>query len=197
VPFQKKRRRLPLVMTREEVEALLGACLNLKHRALLMTGYGGGLRLAEVLGLRPEHIDSERMLIWVVQGKGARTARSCCPSNCSSPCASTGGSTGRRSGSSRARRGTPPHRQDGADGLPPGEAEAGITKRVTFHSLRHSFATHLLDDGVNLVVIQALLGHRSLNSTQIYTHLAGSYLRDTKSPLDRLSRKDREEPTAE
>jgi site-specific recombinase XerD len=67
--------------------------------------------------------------------------------------------------------------------------KATITKNVSFHSLRHAFATHLLEDGTNVRVIQALLGHRSLTTTQIYTHVARTYVNDTKSPLDRIDKK--------
>lgn len=72
--------------------------------------------------------------------------------------------------------------------------KATITKNVSFHSLRHAFATHLLEDGTNVRVIQALLGHRSLTTTQIYTHVARTYVNDTRSPLDRIEKKD---PTGE
>jgi integrase/recombinase XerD len=198
LPFQKKGRRLPLVMTPEEVEALLGACPNLKHRALMMTGYGGGLRLSEVLALRPEHIDSKRMLMWVVQGKGRKDRKVMLPEQL----LLTLREYWRQyrpavwlfEGQEKGRPLTDKTVQTIIHQV---RERAGITKRVTFHSLRHSFATHLLEDGVNIVVIQALLGHRSLTSTQIYTHLAGSYLRDTTSPLDRLGRKEKEGPPAE
>jgi site-specific recombinase XerD len=195
LPFQKKGRRLPLVMTPEEVEALLGACPNIKHRALLMTGYGGGLRLSEVLALRPEHIDSQRMVIWVVQGKWRKDRKVMLPEKLLLTLREywreyrpavwlfEGQEKGRPLCDKTVQTIFQQVRQ-----------RAGITKRVTFHSLRHSFATHLLDDGVNVVVIQALLGHRSLSSTQIYTHLAGSYLRETTSPLDRLARRGTERP---
>jgi site-specific recombinase XerD len=70
--------------------------------------------------------------------------------------------------------------------------KAGIAKHVYFHSLRHAFATHLLEDGTNIRVIQSLLGHRSLTTTQLYTHVARTYVNDTKSPLDRIDKKDDE-----
>jgi site-specific recombinase XerD len=199
VPFQKKARKLPEVLSAEEIEALFRACSNLKHRAVMMTAYGCGLRLCETLALRPHHIDSKRMVIRVEQGKGRKDRYVMLPSQLLD--------TLREywrayrpgvwlfEGQEKGRPLSPKTVQAVFHEV---RERAGITKRVTFHSLRHSFATHLLEDGTNVRVIQALLGHRSLTSTQIYTHVASTYLNDTTSPLDRLRKKEKEEtsPTA-
>ena len=187
IPFQKKARKLPEVMSREEVQALFLVCANIKHRMLMMTAYGCGLRVSETLGLRPEHIDSTRMVIRVEQGKGRKDRYVMLPANLL---------VGLREywracrpavwlfeGQLRGRRLS---RQTPHLVFQEARQRAGITKHVTFHSLRHAFATHLLEDGINVRVIQGLLGHRSLTSTQIYTHLARTFLNDTKSPLDRM-----------
>ena len=185
IPYQKTGRKLPQILSREEVETLLGALDNLKHRALLTTIYSGGLRLQEVLNLRISDIDSERMVIRVEQGKN-RKDRYVMLSEELLP-------TLRQYW--KAYR--PDHwlfpGQDPSNRLNPSSVQrvfkkakkiAGITKPVTVHSLRHSFASHLLEDGTNIRVIQKLLGHKSVRSTEIYTHVASNYVNQTRSPLD-------------
>ena len=166
LPFQRKPHALPEILGPAEVRALLAACPNLKHRAAIMTAYGCGLRLAEVLALRPEHVDAGRMVIRVEGGKGRRDRYVMLPRHLLAVLPKT-----LQTVFHRARR------------------RAGIAKKVGFHSLRHSFATELLEDGVSLRAIQALLGHASAASTQIHTHLARTYLEDATSPLDRLYRR--------
>ena len=190
LPFQKKVRRLPEVLSAEEVAALLGACSNVKHRAVMMTAYGCGLRLSETLALRPEHIDSKRMVIRVEQGKGRKdryvmlpqrllvTLRECWRQYRPAIWMFEGQIKGRPLSAKTVQ--TVFHEM---------RDRAGIVKAVSFHSLRHAFATHLMEDGTNVRIIQALLGHRSLTSTQIYTHLARTYVNDTTSPLERLSQR--------
>jgi integrase/recombinase XerD len=190
VPFQKKAKKLPQILSSEEMEALFGACLNLKHRAVLMTGYGCGLRLSETVALRPHDIDSKRMVVRIEQGKGRKDRYVMLPSHLLVILREYW----------RAYRpavwlfegqekGQPLSPKTVQTVFQQTRKKAGIAKAVSFHSLRHSFATHLLEDGANVRVIQALLGHRSLTSTQIYTHLARTYLNDTISPLDRLGGK--------
>ena len=187
IPYQRPGRRLPVVLSCEEVRALLDVTANLKHRAILMSLYSAGLRTGEAVHLQLADIDSGRMMIRVGQGKGRKDRyvmlsarllltlrrywRECQPAlwlfpgeDPSRPL--TGGSVDKLFARAKNR--------------------AGIQKRVSPHSLRHSFATHLLERGVNIRVIQRLLGHRSLRSTEIYTHVAESYVRDTRSPLDDL-----------
>lgn len=187
IPYQRSGRRLPVVLSREEVRTLLDATTNLKHRALLMVLYSAGLRAAEAIHLRPEDIDSGRMMIRVQQGKGRKdryvmlseklllTLRRYWREYRPGPWLFAG-----QDPSAPLTRGS-------LDKLfACAKRRAGIRKPVSPHSLRHSFATHLLERGVNIRVIQRLLGHRSLRSTEIYTHVAESYVRDTKSPLDDL-----------
>jgi integrase/recombinase XerD len=192
IPFQKRGRTLPEVLSPEEVESLFQACTNLKHRAVMMTGYGGGLRLSETLALRPEHIDSKRMRIRIEQGKGRQDRYVMLPEELLITLREYWRKyrpavwlfEGRKKGSplttSAVQRVFKRTR-----------LKAGIRKGVSFHSLRHCFATHLLEDGTNVRVIQALLGHRSLTTTQVYTHVARTFLKDTKSPLDRLGHKEK------
>jgi site-specific recombinase XerD len=189
LPFQRRPHALPEVLGPGEVRALLAACPNLKHRAVIMTAYGCGLRLAETLALRPEHVDPQRMVIRVESGKGRRDRYVMLPRRLLATLReyrrayrpATWLFEGREAGRPLSPKTiqTVFHRA---------RRRAGIAKAVGFHCLRHSFATQLLEDGASLRTIQALLGHASPASTQIYTHLARTYLEDATSPLDRLYR---------
>ena len=187
IPYQKRGRKLPVILSGKEICALLDTTTNLKHRTLLMTLYSAGLRPSEAVHLQLANIDSGRMMIRVDQGKGRKDRYVMLSER---PLL-----TLRRywleyqpalwlfSGQDPSR----PLTRASVDKLfARAKERAGIRKPVSPHSLRHSFATHLLERGVNIRVIQRLLGHRSLRSTEIYTHVAESYVRDTKSPLDDL-----------
>ena len=187
IPYQRTGKRLPVVLSKDEVVSLLGAVTNLKHRAILMTLYSAGLRSGEVVHLRIRDIDSARMMIRVEQGKGRRDRYVMLSTELLAVLRSY---WLEQRPSGWLFPGRDPRRS-----LSRGSVEkifaqarerAGIEKRITPHSLRHSFATHLLERGVNIRVIQRLLGHRSLRSTEIYTHVAETYVRDTQSPLDDL-----------
>jgi integrase/recombinase XerD len=197
MPYQKKRRVLPEILSPEEVAAIFDACHNLKHKTLLMTSYSGGLRLGETLALLPSDIDSTRMMIRIEQGKGHKDRYVMLSSTLLETLRTYW----------KAFRPVQWLFEGQAKGQPlsPSTAEkvfttaagrAGIRKGVSFHSLRHAFATHLLEGGTNIVVIQSLLGHRSLTTTQVYTHVARTYVNATISPLDRL-KEEKAEPDKE
>lgn len=187
VPYQKKGRRLPEILSREEVRRLIGVLDNLKHRSLLATTYAGGLRVSETVTLRISDIDSQRMVLRIDQGKG-RKDRYVMLSE------TLVGLLREYWNAYRPQHwlfpGQIPDRPLTRSSMQrvfvKAKKAVGITKRVTAHSLRHSFATHLLESGTNIRVIQKLLGHRSLRSTEIYTHVASNYLTETSSPLDAL-----------
>lgn len=197
MPYQKKRRVLPEILSPQEVATIFEACHNLKHKTLLMTSYSGGLRLGETLGLLPSDIDSTRMMIRIEQGKGRKdryvmlsvtlleTLRAYWKAFRPVRWLFEGRAKGQPLSPSTAEK-----------VFTAAAGRAGIRKGVSFHSLRHAFATHLLEGGTNIRVIQALLGHQCLTTTQVYTHVARTYVNATTSPLDRLKDK-KEEPDKE
>ena len=186
LPYQKAARRLPVVMSDEEVRRLLASAVPLRDRALLETAYATGMRLGEVTRLLVTDLDSQRMVIRVDQGKGGKDRyvmlspsllrtlreywRACKPGTFLFP-----GEGGKKPLCASAAQKAFNKARD----------QSGIKKRISFHTLRHSFATHLLEDGANVRKIQALLGHRSLETTERYTHVTENYLHQ-RSPLDKL-----------
>jgi len=187
IPYAREPRKLPVVLSADEVVRFLEAVPGLKSRTALTTAYAAGLRASEAVRLKVGDIDSGRMLLRVEQGKGAKDRYAML-----SPQLLT-----ILRGYWRLAR--PRH------WLFPGRGEdrpvdpqvlhaacrsactaAGLAKRVTVHTLRHSFATHLLEAGTDIRIIQALLGHNNLSTTARYTRVADTTIRNTVSPLDRL-----------
>jgi integrase/recombinase XerD len=185
IPYQRTGSQLPEILSPQEVSALLLATANLKHRALLMTMYAAGLRVAEVTHLRVTDIDGQRMMIRVEQGKGRKDRYVMLSPHLHAVLQQYW----------RARRPTTllfpgPHdrpltRESVNRAFHGARRRAQITKPVYPYSLRHACATHLLEGGTNIRVIQTLLGHRSLRTTQRYTHVAATAWQDTPRPLDR------------
>ncbi|MEJ2352628.1 MAG: site-specific integrase [Anaerolineales bacterium] len=188
IPRLKNRKKLPVVLSREQVRSLLCCVDNLKHRALLTTIYSGGLRLGEATHLRVCDIDSERMTILVRQGKGKKDRYTL---------------LGQRTvellrlyyKAYRPLEWLFPSR-DPARPLSGASVQrvfkralvrAGINKKASVHTLRHSFATHLLEAGTDLYYIQRLLGHTTARTTAVYLHITGKDLAKVKSPIDLLS----------
>ena len=182
----KKIQKLPEVLSSEEVAKILKATDNLKHKTILTTLYSAGLRMGELLNLRPKDIDSDNMRIWVREGKGCKDRLTTLsphllqllrlyfvqyrPKNFlfEGPNGKPYSSTSVRKVLQRATK------------------KAGIKKHIKPHVLRHSFATHLLEQGTNLRYIQMLLGHTSSKTTEIYTHVSSKKLEEIQSPLDMM-----------
>jgi site-specific recombinase XerD len=186
-------RTLPSVLSPDEVGALLAATTCLKHRAALSVAYGAGLRVGEVAGLKVGHIDSQRMVIRVEHGKGGRYRNAMLSQDLLALLRAWWQEGSKRGvmlkdGWLFPGKDIKSHistRQLGRIIHDAAEA-AGITKRVSPHTLRHSFATHLLEDGVDIRVIQVLLGHLKLDSTAYYTQVTTRTVRAVTSPLDKV-----------
>ena len=192
LPYPQDRRRLPTVLSQEEVSRLINAAGTLFRRTLLMTLYGTGMRRAELAHLKVSDIDSQRMIVRVVAGKGGKDrdlplspalleilreywrwrkprlylfpTRTC-----------------------RRRLDQPISDKTVWIACSEAARQAGISKRVTPHTLRHSWATHLLEAGTDLRTIQVLLGHGDLETTAQYLHLSQRHLQAVTNPLDSLS----------
>jgi site-specific recombinase XerD len=186
-------RTLPVVLSRDEVARLIAATRNMKHRTALAVAYGAGLRASEVIGLKVGDIDSQRMTLRIEKGKGGKDRYAILPPVLLE----------------RLRRWWRVARAEGKmleggwlfPGRNPIESlttrqlnravhasalAAGIDKRVSMHTFRHSFATHLLEQKVDIRVIQVLLGHKKIETTVLYTQVATDLLREVISPLENL-----------
>ncbi len=190
LPRPRRPQRLPEILSAEEVEAILEAAPSPKYRAAFMLCYGSGLRTDEVVHLEPRHVDSQRMVIRVERGKGKKDRQVLL---CKPLLEELRACWKRYRPVQYLLEGKRPGQPIAATSIQRAFRaaclEAGITKPVTPRSLRHAFATHLVERGTNLRVVQALLGHQSLNTTAVYTHRAKTWLSEVKSPLDSLKDK--------
>jgi site-specific recombinase XerD len=187
MPFVREPRKLPVVLSPEEVARFLEAAPGLKYRAALSVAYGAGLRANEVVSLKIGDIDSTRMVVRVEQGKGRKDRyvmlsehllellraywKAARPQGWLFP------------GRDRVNPLTPRQLNRACHAA---AQVAGIDKRVSLHTLRHSFATHLLEQKVDIRVIQVLLGHKKLDTTALYSQVATRTIREVRSPLEHL-----------
>lgn len=187
IAYAREPRKLPVVLNAEEVVRFLEAVPSLKARAALTTAYAAGLRASETVGLKVANIDSGRMVIRVEHGKGGKDRYVMLSTQLLAILRTYW------------RLARPRHWLfPGRDETKPLDVQvlhaacrsacvaAGLSKRVTVHTLRHSFATHLLEEGADIRIIQVLLGHANLSSTARYTQVSTGLIQKTGSPLDRL-----------
>lgn len=191
IPFPKVPLRLPEILAGSEVERLLGCITSIEHRAICSVAYATGLRISEALALKPADIDSVRGLIHVREGKG-RKAREVMLGKKLLELLREYWRITRPQGEwlfpSPVRADKPINVRSVRYALYRAVKAARLKRRVTPHLLRHTFATHMLETGADVRLIQFLLGHSSLRSTQRYTRLRGEYLRRIKSPFDLLGK---------
>ena len=206
----REPQKIPLVMSQDETRRLLAVAGSLKARLLLSLGYGCGLRAGEVVRLKVKHIDSAQKIIRIEQSKGRKDRNVMLSSKTldllrqwwkARPSWRDAGTPREERWLFPGRRGGKPMTTRQLNRLFHEAADAaGIRKGVTLHALRHSFATHLLEDGTDIRFIQALLGHDKLDTTARYTRVATGMIAAIESPLDRLSqprkrpRKSRKDP---
>lgn len=190
IPYARKPKKLPKVLSQEEVISVLDALSNIKHLAMVMTMYAVGLRVSEVAALRLEDIDSTRMLIHVHQGKGKKDRLV--------PLSEKLLQTLREYYSATKPRGWLFPGQNPQEHINRATINlivkraglSAIGKRISPHTFRHSNATHLLEAGVNIRIVQGLLGHKRLSTTDVYSHVTRRRVTATKTPLDMLDSAD-------
>ena len=184
----KASKGLPEVLTQEETEAILQQCTNLKHRLMLAITYSSGLRRSEVQQLRPGNIDVKRGTIFVKSGKGRKDRNTLFPASLREMlCEYLEKYKPVHYLFEGEKKGMPYSFTSMAMVLKRAARGAGIHRPVTMHTLRHSFATHLLEDGVDIRYVQELLGHEHVTTTQRYTHVTNHALKTIKSPLEKLN----------
>ena len=186
-------RRLPVVLSREEVAQLIASAPNLKYQTVFSVAYGAGLRSHEVISLKVGDVDSQRMVLRVEQGKGLQDRYAMLSPVLLERLRAWWWAA--HAQGKMLRGGWLFPGRDPSHPLSPRQINraihfaataAGISKRVSMHTLRHSFATHLLEQKVDIRIIQVLLGHRRLETTALYAHVATEILREVVSPIEGL-----------
>ncbi len=190
IPRPKKGKPLPGALTQEEIKRMIDVTVNIKHKAVLMVSYSGGLRLSEVINLTPADIDGKRKLVFIKGGKGRKDRYTLISDAALEVLRSYYKAykpvkwlfEGKTRGKKYSARSVEKIVEKASK-------RSGIIKRVTHHMLRHSFATHLLQSGVGLPHIKELLGHEHLKTTEIYTHVSNTDFMAIRNPLDIIFRK--------
>ena len=189
LPLPRKPHKLPEVLSPQQVQRFLGSISNLKHRAILTTCYAAGLRISEALRLQPGHIDSQRMVIRIEQGKGQKDRYVMLSARLLETLRAYWRHERPPGWLFPGKHPTRPLTKDTVGAAcQKARLRSGILKPVTPHLLRHAFAVHLLEAGADIRTIQLLLGHRSLTTTARYLRIATSKVCATTSPLDLLPR---------
>jgi integrase/recombinase XerD len=191
---RKIPRKLPIVLTMEEVWNVISTPKNVKHRLLLMTTYSAGLRASEVIALKPEHIDSKRMLIKVVCGKGQKDRYTMLSRKLLTELRTYYKSYKPQTylfpSSYKKNENRPLSYETARSIYENARRKAGVKRGEGLHTLRHSFATHLLEAGHDIRKIQVLMGHTRLTTTMIYLHVSRETLSRIPSPLDLIDKKE-------
>lgn len=185
----RREKKLPFVLSVSQVEKLFSVTTNLKHRALLMLAYSAGLRKMEVLQITPGCIESQRMQVRVQQGKGKKDRYSIL-SQKTLDALRLYYQLYRPQHylfETQLQRGKPLSERTLDAIVKKSALKAGLSNEISFHTLRHCFATHLLERGTNLRIIQQLLGHNSLRTTSIYLHVSKSDITAIKSPIEDMN----------
>lgn len=182
--FARRERKLPVVLSAMEIVAVIRTVKNIKHRLIISLAYGSGLRVSEVTNLKIGDLNLREDYIFVRQGKGAKDRLTILPSNLKADLIKFIDERKRANYLFEGRGGTRLVTRTLQKVFKNALERADIQLPATFHSLRHSFATHLLEDGVDIRYISALLGHRDIRTTQLYTQVTKKGLSNIRSPFE-------------
>lgn len=184
IHFPRRPGRLPVVLSHEEIKMLIQNISNKKHRLIISLAYGAGLRVSEVVRLRVKDIDFWSSCLWVRQGKGNRDRMTLLPATAAEEVRARCANKKSEEYLFESERGGRLTERTAQKIFEHALSKSAIKKHASFHSLRHSFATHLIENGTDIRYVQELLGHKNIITTQRYTHVASYHVRKIKSPLD-------------
>lgn len=179
----KKPKSLPIILSRDEIEKIINSVQNSKHKLLLAISYSSGLRVSEVVALRVKDINLADLTIHVKESKGKKDRISVLSERLVNDLSQLIATKKQDTPVFESERGGKLTTRTAQKIFENALAKSGIRKDATFHSLRHSFATHLLENGVDVRYVQELLGHQNIRTTQVYTHVTNPKLKNIKSPL--------------
>lgn len=179
----KKNKRLPIVLSKVEIERILGVTGNMKHRLFLSLAYGAGLRVSEIVNLKTKDIDIQELPIHIKEAKGEKDRITVFPEKLTINIQSIIAGKDKNEFLFASERGGKFTTRTAQKVFENSLRKAGVNREATFYSLRHSFAAHLLENGVAIRYVQELLGHQNIRTTQAYTQVTNPKLKNTKSPL--------------
>lgn len=186
IKYPKRPKKLPIVLSKEEVKRMIDKTLNPKRKTIIQLLYGTGMRVSEICALKMRDIDFERNSIHIKCAKGAKDRMGMLPHTCREVLLKQQALKTPNTHVFTGRSGEKIHERSIQAIIKQAATRAGISKRVSPHTLRHSFATHLLESGTDIRYIQKLLGHSKLQTTERYTHVTDSALSRIASPLELL-----------
>jgi integrase/recombinase XerD len=184
IKFSKTASKLPVVLSRKEIEKILDSIKNLKHKLLIALSYGAGLRVSEVISLKIKDVNLDELTIHIKGAKGNKDRISIFSEKLIPKLREIIASGNVNNYIFESNRGGKMDQRSAQKVFENALKKSGIKKEATFHSLRHSFATHLLENGVDVRYVQELLGHANIRTTQIYTKVTNPMLKNIKSPLE-------------
>lgn len=182
--FSKTSKKLPVVLARKEIEKIISCIRNEKHRLMIALGYGAGLRVSEVINLKVRDVNLDELTIHIKNAKGNKDRITIFPEKLKADLSEMLALQHGNEFLFESERGGKLTERTAQKVFDSALEKSGIKKAATFHSLRHSFATHLLENGVDVRYVQELLGHANIRTTQIYTKVTNPMLRNIKSPLE-------------
>lgn len=181
--FAKRSKKLPIVLSREEIKKIIESIKNLKHKLIISLAYGAGLRISEVVNLKVKDINLEELTIHLKDAKGKKDRITIFPEKIRSDIQELIAIKNLNDYLFESERGGKLSERTAQKVFENALRKSDIKKDATFHSLRHSFATHLLENGTDVRYVQELLGHQNIRTTQIYTQVTNPNLKNIKSPL--------------
>lgn len=182
-PYQKRHHKIPIVLSRKEIEKILSSITNTKQKIMISLSYGSGLRVSEAINLKVGDIDLSELTIHIKNAKGGKDRISILPKALINGLKSLIKEKERGAYVFESERGGKLSARTAQVIFSKALKKSLIQKSATFHSLRHSFATHLLENGVDIRYVQELLGHANIRTTQVYTKVTNPKLKNIKSPL--------------